>query len=29
LINAANRLAVIVHQRGGAYEPGMFAAAFS
>jgi AhpD family alkylhydroperoxidase len=28
LINAANRLAVIVHQRGGAYEPGMFAAAF-
>jgi AhpD family alkylhydroperoxidase len=29
LINAANRLAVIVHQRGGAYEPGMFDAAFS
>jgi AhpD family alkylhydroperoxidase len=29
LINAANRLAVIVHQRGGAYEPGMFEAAFS
>ncbi|HEY5399864.1 MAG TPA: carboxymuconolactone decarboxylase family protein [Trebonia sp.] len=29
LINAANRLAVIVHQRGGSYEPGMFAAAFS
>ncbi|MET7379966.1 carboxymuconolactone decarboxylase family protein [Streptomyces sp. NPDC005526] len=28
LINAANRLAVIVHQRGGSYEPGMFAAAF-
>ncbi|MEV5437609.1 carboxymuconolactone decarboxylase family protein [Streptomyces sp. NPDC052682] len=28
LINAANRLAVITHQRGGAYEPGMFAAAF-
>jgi len=27
LINAANRLAVIVHQKGGAYEPGMFAAA--
>ena len=27
LINAANRLAVIVHQRGGAYEPGMLAAA--
>ncbi len=26
LINAANRLAVIVHQRGGSYEPGMFAA---
>ncbi|SDC28860.1 carboxymuconolactone decarboxylase family protein [Streptomyces prasinopilosus] len=25
LINAANRLAVIVHQKGGAYEPGMFA----
>jgi alkylhydroperoxidase family enzyme len=24
-INAANRLAVIVHQRGGAYAPGMFA----
>jgi alkylhydroperoxidase family enzyme len=22
LINAANRLAVIVHQRGGSYEPG-------
>ncbi|PWR10481.1 alkylhydroperoxidase [Micromonospora acroterricola] len=27
LINAANRLAVIVHQRGGSYQPGMFAAA--
>ena len=26
LINAANRLAVILHQRGGSYEPGMFAA---
>ncbi|MFJ8312214.1 MULTISPECIES: carboxymuconolactone decarboxylase family protein [unclassified Streptomyces] len=25
LVNAANRLAVIVHQRGGSYEPGMFA----
>ena len=24
LINAANRLAVIVHQKGGAYEPDMF-----
>ncbi len=23
-MNAANRLAVIVHQKGGAYEPGMF-----
>jgi AhpD family alkylhydroperoxidase len=29
LINAANRLAVIVHQRGGGYEPGMFAASVS
>ncbi|MFF4218447.1 carboxymuconolactone decarboxylase family protein [Streptomyces nondiastaticus] len=29
LINAANRLAVIVHQRGGSYEPGMFAAALN
>ncbi len=29
LINAANRLAVIVHQKGGSYEPGMFAAAVS
>jgi AhpD family alkylhydroperoxidase len=28
LINAANRLAVIVHQRGGSYEPGMFAATY-
>jgi AhpD family alkylhydroperoxidase len=28
LINAANRLAVIVHQQGGSYEPGMFAAMF-
>ncbi|PTA44906.1 carboxymuconolactone decarboxylase family protein [Micromonospora sp. RP3T] len=27
LINAANRFAVIVHQRGGSYEAGMFAAA--
>ena len=27
LINAANRLAVIVHQRGGSYQPGMLAAA--
>jgi AhpD family alkylhydroperoxidase len=25
LINAANRLAVIVHQRGGSYQAGMFA----
>ncbi|WP_216209852.1 carboxymuconolactone decarboxylase family protein [Amycolatopsis aidingensis] len=25
LINAANRLAVIVHQRGGSYQPGAFA----
>ncbi|MGC0421002.1 carboxymuconolactone decarboxylase family protein [Embleya sp. AB8] len=25
LVNAANRLAVTVHQRGGSYEPGMFA----
>jgi AhpD family alkylhydroperoxidase len=24
MINAANRLAVIVHQQGGSYEPGMF-----
>jgi AhpD family alkylhydroperoxidase len=29
MINAANRLAVIVHQQGGSYEPGMFAAMFS
>ena len=29
LINAANRLAVIVHQQGGSYEPGMFAATFN
>ena len=29
LINAANRFAVLVHQRGGSYEPGMFAAAMS
>ncbi|SCG57419.1 carboxymuconolactone decarboxylase family protein [Micromonospora humi] len=27
LINAANRVAVIVHQQGGSYEAGMFAAA--
>ncbi|MEU3102835.1 carboxymuconolactone decarboxylase family protein [Streptomyces griseoflavus] len=27
LINAANRLAVILHQRGGSYEAGMFTAA--
>ena len=26
MINAANRLAVIVHQQGGSYEAGMFAA---
>ncbi|CAL9320318.1 carboxymuconolactone decarboxylase family protein [Streptomyces griseoincarnatus] len=26
MINAANRLAVITHQKGGAYEAGMFAA---
>jgi AhpD family alkylhydroperoxidase len=26
MINAANRLAVIVRQQGGSYEPGMFAA---
>ena len=25
MINAANRLAVTVHQQGGSYEPGMFA----
>ncbi|MEU1082577.1 carboxymuconolactone decarboxylase family protein [Streptomyces sp. NPDC005908] len=29
LINAANRLAVIVHQKGGSYEPGAFTAAFA
>jgi AhpD family alkylhydroperoxidase len=29
LINAANRLAVIVHQKGGSYEAGMFASATS
>jgi AhpD family alkylhydroperoxidase len=29
LINAANRLAVIVHQKGGSYEAGMFEAAVS
>ncbi|MCC3769806.1 carboxymuconolactone decarboxylase family protein [Streptomyces sp. UNOC14_S4] len=26
LVNAANRMGVILHQRGGSYEPGMFAA---
>jgi alkylhydroperoxidase family enzyme len=25
MINAANRMAVIVHQKGGSYEPAMFA----
>jgi hypothetical protein len=25
MINAANRLGVIVRQKGGSYEPGMFA----
>ena len=25
MINAANRLAVIVRQKGGSYQPGMFA----
>ncbi|MGK5636985.1 carboxymuconolactone decarboxylase family protein [Streptomyces sp. URMC 126] len=29
LINAANRFAVIVHQRGGSYEAGMFASALA
>jgi AhpD family alkylhydroperoxidase len=29
LINAANRLAVIVHQKGGSYQPGTFAAAIN
>jgi hypothetical protein len=24
MINAANRLGVIVHQKGGSYQPGMF-----
>jgi alkylhydroperoxidase family enzyme len=24
MINAANRLGVILHQKGGSYEPGMF-----
>lgn len=28
LVNAANRLAVMVRQKGGSYESGMFAAAF-
>ncbi|MEU0300272.1 carboxymuconolactone decarboxylase family protein [Streptomyces sp. NPDC006175] len=28
LMNAANRLAVITHLKGGSYEPGAFAAAF-
>ena len=28
VINAANRLAVILHQQGGSYEAGQFAAAF-
>ncbi|MFB8029112.1 carboxymuconolactone decarboxylase family protein [Streptomyces sp. NPDC056465] len=28
LINAANRLAVITHMKGGSYEPGAFAAVF-
>ncbi|MTE17165.1 carboxymuconolactone decarboxylase family protein [Nocardia aurantiaca] len=27
MINAANRLGVILHQKGGSYEPGMFARA--
>ncbi|WP_433567678.1 carboxymuconolactone decarboxylase family protein [Nocardia sp. CA-151230] len=27
MINAANRLGVILHQQGGSYEPGMFAGA--
>jgi hypothetical protein len=26
MINAANRMGVILHSQGGAYEPGMFAA---
>ena len=29
LINAANRLGVIVHHQGGSYQPGMFDAALS
>ncbi|WP_328993339.1 carboxymuconolactone decarboxylase family protein [Kribbella sp. NBC_01245] len=29
MINAANRLAVILHQKGGSYQPGMFAGAFN
>ena len=29
MINAANRLAVIVNQQGGSYEPGMFASMFT
>lgn len=29
LVNAANRLAVIVHQQGGSYQAGMFDAAFA
>ncbi|MER5636694.1 carboxymuconolactone decarboxylase family protein [Kitasatospora sp. NPDC002227] len=29
LINAANRMAVITHQRGGSYRPGMFEAMIS
>jgi AhpD family alkylhydroperoxidase len=29
LINAANRFAVIVHQKGGSYQPGMFDAALA
>ena len=29
MINAANRLAVIAHQKGGSYQPGMFASMMS
>ena len=29
MINAANRLGVIVHQKGGSYQPGMFASMMS
>ncbi|MEV6631857.1 hypothetical protein AB0M54_14005 [Actinoplanes sp. NPDC051470] len=29
LVNAANRLAVITHQKGGSYQPGMVAAALA